>query len=168
MDHTLENALIAGALLSIIIIPFWIITRRAKKQRQITLAARLTDLANSINCSIMQPDLLDTKAIGLDEDKGLIFFVDTYEEGNQVIDLANAASCMLLKRMDRSAINSVQLCIKDKHEKLLHSLLFYKRFADNENHLSKVVKIAEKWRLLIERSINDHRPNLAGSVSAGG
>ncbi|HEY4327488.1 MAG TPA: hypothetical protein VGN20_26120 [Mucilaginibacter sp.] len=157
MEHTMENALIAGILLSVIIIPFFVITQKSKKQRKVALAARLTDLADKTNCQITQSDLLDTKAIGLDENSQTILFIDTNEENNLIIDLTEISTCNLLKKIDSSAINSIQLHIKDKNDKLLHVVPFYKRFADNESHLSIVAKTAEKWRLLIERTINEHK-----------
>ena len=128
MDHTMENALITGILLSVIIIPFFDITQRSKKQRKAALKARLIDLADQTNCQITQSDLLDTKAIGLDEHNKTILFIDTNEKDNLIIDLTEIASYNVLKKTDNSAINSIQLHIKDKNDRLVHDLPFYKRF----------------------------------------
>ncbi|MEO6633516.1 MAG: hypothetical protein ABIN13_17385 [Mucilaginibacter sp.] len=140
MEHTVENALIIGALLSIITIPFFVITQKPKRQRKIALAARLADLADKTNCQITQSDLLETKAIGLDENSQTILFIDTNEENNLIIDLTEIANCNLLKKTDSSGTNSIRLHIKDKNERLLHIVSLYKRFADNESHLHLLLK----------------------------
>lgn len=150
MESNIENALIAGGLLGLIIIPFLVITHLSKKTKiSLAMTARLAALADRSNCQLSRSEQFGARAIGLDENAGTILFIDTSKNEDLIIDLAEITACKLLKKMEADAVGSVALQLVNRNGMLSYNVPFYRRFIDDEACLPIIIKAAEKWRGLI-------------------
>lgn len=158
MENNMEEALIAGGLLGLIIIPFLAITHLSKRKKiSLAMTARLAALAHQSNSQLSRSEQIGAKAIGLDENAGRILFIDTNKNKDIIIDLAEITACKLLKKMDINAVGSIVLQLISKNGALSYTLPFYRRFIDDETSLSTIIKAAEKWRCLILNLVSNQR-----------
>jgi hypothetical protein len=147
MNHVTENALIAGTLLAIFIIPVVIITRRSKQKRIAALNQQLQSIANDNNLSLTRSELIGNKIIGWAQaGKALLF-----GSGDSIVlnDLNAATRCYVMKSMNGTAVKSIILQITDAANRQLCSLYFYQQFADNELQLKQLENQAKDWELLL-------------------
>jgi hypothetical protein len=154
MENNLEDALIAGGLLGLIIIPFWVITQLSKKKIRSAMTARLAALAYQSKCQLSRSEQFGAKAIGLDENAGRVFFMDTHKNEQLMIDLTRVTACKLLKKMDLNAVRSIELQLINENGALSSIVPFYRRFIDDELRIPAVIKTAEKWKCLIHGLIS--------------
>ena len=158
MENNLEEALIAGGLLGLIVISFLVITHLSKRKK-ITLAmtARLAALAHQSNSQLSRSEQIGVKAIALDENARRILFIDTNKNKDIIIDLAEITTCRLLKKMDVNAVGYVVLQLINKNGALSYTLPFYRRFIDDETSLPFILKTAGEWRYLIHGLVSNQR-----------
>lgn len=156
MENNLENALIAGGLLGLIIIPFWVITHLSKRTKiSLAMSAKLAALAGRSNCQLSRSEQFGARAIGLDENAGTILFIDTNRNKDLIIDLAEITACKLLKKMEAAAVGSIALQLIKGNGVLSYTVPFYRRFIDDETSLPIIIKAAEKWRGLIHGLVSN-------------
>lgn len=158
MENNLEEALIGGGLLGLIIIPFLVITHLSNRKKiTLAMAARLAALAHQSNSQLSRSEQIGVKAIALDENARRILFIDTNKNKDIIIDLAEITTCRLLKKMDVNAVGSIVLQLINKNGALSYTVPFYRRFIDDETSLPAIIKAAEKWRCLILNLVSNQR-----------
>ncbi|SEP14374.1 hypothetical protein [Mucilaginibacter sp. OK283] len=147
MNHITENALVAGTLLAVFIIPVVIITRRSKQKRFAALNQRLQAIANEHQLSISRSEFIGNKIIGWAQSGKALLFGS--QETVTVNDLNNAARCYVLKSMNGTAVKSIILQIADQANRQLCSIPFYQQFIDNELKLKQLETQAKDWEALL-------------------
>ncbi len=158
MKNNIEQALIAGGLLGLAVIPFLVITHLSKKKKiSLALTARLAALAHQSDSQLSRSEQIGAKAIALDENARRILFIDTNKNKDIMINLAEITACRLLKKMDVNAVGSIVLQLVNKNGALSYTLPFYRRFIDDETSLPTIIKAAEKWRYLILNLVSNQR-----------
>ncbi|WP_394771998.1 hypothetical protein [Mucilaginibacter sp.] len=158
MENNIENTLITGGLLGLIIVPFLVINHLSKRTKiSLAMTERLAGLASRSNCQLSRSEQFGARAIGLDENAGTILFIDPYKNKDLIIDLAEITACKLLKKMDINAVGSIVLQLINKNGALVYTMPFYRRFIDDENCLPVIIKSAEKWRGLILNLVSSQR-----------
>lgn len=156
MENNLEEALIGGSLLGLIIIPFLVITHLLKRKKtSLAMTARLAALADQSNSQLAQSEQIGAKAIALDKTARRVLFIDTNKNKNIIIDLAEITACRLLKKMDVNAVGSIMLQLINKNGALSYTVPFYRRFVDDETSLRAIIKAAGKWRCLIHNLVSN-------------
>jgi hypothetical protein len=156
MENNLEEALIGGGLLGLIIIPFLVITHLSKRAKiSVAMTARLAALASRSNCQLSRSEQFAAKAIGLDENARTVLFIETNKNKDLIIDLAEITACKLLKKMDVNAVGSIALQLISKNSMPSYTVPFYRRFIDDETCLPMIIKAAEKWRGLIHGLVSN-------------
>jgi hypothetical protein len=158
MENNIENVLIAGGLLGLIIVPFLVITHLSKRTKiSLATTARLAALAHQSNCQLSRSEQFGARAIGLDENTGTILFIDMNKNKDLIIDLAEITACKLLKKMEAKAVGSVALQLINGNGTLSYTVPFYRRFIDDETCLPIIIKTVEKWRCLIHGLVSNQR-----------
>ncbi|MFB9843831.1 hypothetical protein [Mucilaginibacter ginsenosidivorans] len=158
MENNLEEALIAGGLVGLIVIPFLVITQLSKRKKiSVAMTAKLTALAHQSNSQLSRSEQIGARAIALDENARKILFIDTDKNKEIMIDLTEITACRLLKKMDINAVGSIVLQLINKNGVLSYTVPFYRRFIDDETCLPAVMKVAEKWRSLILNLVRSQR-----------
>ncbi len=147
MNHITENALVAGVLLSIVLIPVVIITRKSKQKRIAALNQRLQSVANEHQLSLTRTELLGNKIIGWAQAGKALLFGSA--EGIAINDLSKAARCYVLKSMNGNAVKSIILQVADPVNRLVCSIPFYEQFMDNEMYLKQLELQAKDWEQLL-------------------
>ncbi|MDN3583204.1 hypothetical protein [Mucilaginibacter flavus] len=147
MNHITENALVAGVLLSIVLIPVVIITRKSKQKRIAALNQRLQSVANEHQLSLTRTELLGNKIIGWAQAGKALLFGSA--EGIAINDLSKAARCYVLKSMNGNAVKSIILQVADPVNRLVCSIPFYEQFMDNELALKQLEQQAKDWEQLL-------------------
>ncbi|WP_184550308.1 hypothetical protein [Mucilaginibacter sp. FT3.2] len=147
MNHITENALVAGTLLAVFIIPIVIVTRRSKQKRIAGLNQQLQAIANEHQLSLSRSEFIGNKIIGWAQaGKKLLFGThDTIV----VSDLSAATRCYVLKSMNGTAVKSIILQIADSANRQLCSIHFYQQFMDNEMKLKQLEEQAKDWEQLL-------------------
>lgn len=158
MENNLEEALITGGLLGLIVIPFLVMTRLSKRKKISTaMTAKLAALAHQSNSQLSRSEQIGARAIALDENARRILFIDTNKNKDIIIDLEEITACKLLKKMDVNAVGSIVLQLINQNGALSCTVPFYRRFIDNETGLPAIIKAAKKWRCLIHSLVCDQR-----------
>jgi hypothetical protein len=147
MNHITENALVAGILLSIVIIPVVIITRKSKQKRIAALNQKLQTAANEYQLSLTRTELLGNKIIGWAQAGKTLLFGSI--EGIVLNDLNNATRCYVLKSMNGNSVKSIILQVADPVNRLVCSIPFYEQFMDNELTLKQLELQAKDWEQLL-------------------
>jgi len=149
MNHIAENALIAGALLSVFILPVAILTRRSKQKRLDGLHQNLQTIASERKMALTRREFLDNRIIGWSESANTLFQVSP--EGFTINDLDKASRCYVLKNINGNAVKSVLLQIVDPANKPLYSISFYQQFLDNEQKLKQLEAQARDWEQMLTK-----------------
>jgi hypothetical protein len=147
MNHITENALIAGVLLSIFILPVVVITRRSKQKRIASLNKHLQTIINEQQLSLTHSELIGNKIIGWAQAGKTLMFGTS--DGMMINDLSTANRCYVLKSMNGKAVKSIVLQIADPTNKLVCSIPFYQQFMDNELKLKQLEAQAKDWEQLL-------------------
>ena len=150
MNHITENALVAGVLLSIFILPVVAITRRSKQKRIASLNKHLQTIINEQQLSLTHSELIGNKIIGWAQAGKTLLFGTS--DGMMINDLSTANRCYILKSMNGKAVKSIVLQIADPTNKLVCSIPFYQQFTDNELKLKQLEAQAKDW----EQLLNSH------------
>lgn len=162
MNQIIENSLIAGCLLALIVLPFIFVSRRLKKQRSDGMIARLKEAAGTFGMNLSRYNIINNAVLGWDsEQRRLLFALD--EERPENVNLDNVSGCYTLKRMNGRDVRSVSLQLLDGNDRLLHSISFYRQFTDSELTLNKALEHSAEWETLIKTAIKDDSHNLLGN-----
>lgn len=151
MNHITENALVAGTLLAIFIIPVVIVTRRSKQKRIAGLNQQLQAIANEHQLSLSRSEFIGNKIIGWAQAGKKLFF--GAHDAIIVSDLTAATRCYVLKSMNGTAVKSIILQIADSANRQLCSIPFYQQFMDNEMKLKQLEDQAKDWEQLLNSQL---------------
>lgn len=153
MNHTLENALVTGAILATFVLPVIMIAQQAKRRRRTALITTLELAARKQALQLTRFDLLDNKIIGWDQELQTVLFCYATDQKPTVIDLSHIAKCHAIIKTNGSAIRSITLQFQDRDNKSLYRLPFYEQFIDNEMHLKKTQRCCKEWEQLINANL---------------
>lgn len=153
MNHVLENSLILAALLIIILIPILWTVKRSRKLKKEKINNELAMAEDSLQASFQHIDHLDSFVLAMDRDKKLIVQMDLMEYKNQLIDLTDVGSCTLEEKKQGNVTQLLQLVLRNKSRQILHHIIFYKQYIDNDWHLKRSTKTAAQWNFLINNII---------------
>ena len=152
MNQIIENSLIAGCLLVLIVLPFILIGRHLKKKRTEGMIGRLKDAAGTFGVTLSRYGIINNAILGWDSaQRRLLFALD--EERPENVDLNEVSGCYTLKRMNGRDVRSVSLQLVDGNDRLLHSISFYRQFTDSELTLNKALAHSAEWEALIKNAI---------------
>lgn len=154
MTHALENALIAGGLISLFITPIYLAARRAHGKRVTLLNEKLQAALSQHNLSLTRSEHVGGKIIGWDQPNQTLIYADLTNPETLIYDLKQATKSYVLKSMNGSSVRSVLLQIADPKGKLISSLSFYQQFQDNEMKLNHFEKQARDWEQLLNAHLN--------------
>jgi hypothetical protein len=152
MNHILENCLIAGTLLAIILIPVSLAMIRSRKRRKQKISSELKAAEQERELSFQHIDQLDAFVIALDPVRKKLIQMDHTDYRIGQIDLEEIDSCVLEEKKQGDTLQLLQLGLRDKHQKISH-IVFYKQYHDNDWHLKRTIQLAAKWKLLIQEVI---------------
>jgi len=149
MTHILENCLIAGVLIAIVLLPVILAMIRSRKRRKQKISAELIAAEQERDLSFQHIDHLDAFVIALDPLKKKLIQMDHADYQIGQIDLDEIDSCVLEEKKRGNTLQLLQLGLRDKDQKILH-IVFYKQYHDNDWHLKRTIRLAAKWKLLIQ------------------
>jgi hypothetical protein len=149
MTHILENCLIAGALLTVILLPVSLAMIRSHKRRKQKISDELKAAEQERELSFQYVDQLDAFVIALDPVKKKLIQMDHTDYQIGQIDLEGIDSCVLEEKKRGDTLQLLQLGLRDKHQKISH-IIFYRQYHDNDWHLKRTILLAAKWKLLIQ------------------
>jgi len=132
-----------------------------RKRNEKALLRNLFDIAKGKNCSINQWDLWSNTAIGLDEEKHILFFIrNTNDNLTQEINLSNVTKCKVVsinssysEKGEKDAVGKLELALfsNDKMKSEIR-LEFYNTKHDNLT-LNGELQLVEKWEKIVEKEI---------------
>lgn len=149
MTHILENSLIAGGLVTLFGVPFYIIARRAKQKQQRLLKDRLLQKAADLSLELTKYETLSSKIIGWARSSKILLMTNVSQPEVEVYNLTKAVRAYVLKTMNGTSVRSISLQIADAQNRVLDSLPFYQQFQDNEMKLKQFEKQAKDWETLL-------------------
>ncbi len=152
MNHITENALIAGTLLSVFIIPIVVITRRSKQKRVTALNQRLQTVVNERNLSLTKSQLIGNKIIGWVQSAQTLIFGT--QDKMVISDLSNATRCYVIKSMNGSSVKSIILQVADDQNRTVCAIPFYEQFIDNEMNVSQLETQVKSWEFLLNSHLH--------------
>jgi hypothetical protein len=150
MNHITENALIAGTLLAVFVIPAVIITRRSKQKRIKALNQRLQIVLNERGLSLTSSQLLGNKIIGWAQSAKTLIF-GTHDK-MIISDLTAAVKFYVIKSMNGTSVKSIILQIANQNNQSVCAIPFYEQFLDNEMNVKELEVQAKSW----ETMLNSH------------
>jgi hypothetical protein len=149
MTHILENSLIAGGLVALFSVPFYIITKRAKQKQLTLLKDRLLHKAADLSLDLTRYEPVSNKIIGWARPSKILLLADLAQSEVVVYNLTKAVRTYVLKTMNGTSVRSISLQIADAQNRVLDSLPFYQQFQDNEMKLKQFEKQAKDWETLL-------------------
>jgi hypothetical protein len=149
MTHIVENSLVAGGLIALFSIPFYIVIKRSKQKQLDVLKNKLFDKASALSIDLTRYEPLSDKIIGWAKPNKLLLLADVTEPEATVYNLAKANKTYVRKTMNGTAVGSIALQIADAQNKVLDSIPLYRQFQDNEMKLKEIEKQAKDWEMLL-------------------
>jgi hypothetical protein len=154
MTHTIENALIAGGLLTLFIVPIYVVARRAQNKRAALLNQKLQGALTQHNLNLTRSEHLGRKMLGWDQQNQKLVYTDHEHPEAVIYDLQTATKSYVLKSMNGTSVKSITLQVTDLKQKLVCSLPFYHQFMDNEMKLNQFESQAKDWEQLLNSHLN--------------
>ncbi|MES2275103.1 MAG: hypothetical protein V4592_03710 [Bacteroidota bacterium] len=152
MNHVLENCLIVAVLIAIILIPVRLSILRSRKRKKQKIDNELKAAEKDKDLCFQHIDQLDAFVIALDPVKKKLIQMGQADYQIDLIDLREIVSCVLEEKKQGDTLQLLQLGLRDKNQKASH-IVFYKQYQHNEWHLKKTIRMAAKWKLLIQDTI---------------
>jgi hypothetical protein len=149
MNHILENGLTVAILLTIILIPVSLAIVRSNKRKKEKISNELRAAEKDRQLSFQHVDKLDAFIIALDPVRKKLIQMDHKDYQIDEIDLDEIDSCILEEKKQGNTLHLLQLGLRDKHRKTA-PIVFYKQYHSNEWHLKRTIRLAAKWKLLIQ------------------
>lgn len=149
MTHILENSLIAGGLVTLFSVPFYIIAKRSKQKQRTLLKDRLLHKAAELSLELTRQEPVHNKIIGWAAPSKILLLADLVQPEVAVYNLTKAVRTYVLKTMNGTSVRSISLQIADAQNKVLDTLPFYQQFQDNEMKLKQFEKQAKDWETLL-------------------
>lgn len=154
------NMIAIGAILiAVVTIPFLYMANGAKKQKQL-LSNSLQQLANANSCVLTKHNIYNSMAIGIDENKGLVFFYKKLndKEESKIIDLSQTHKCIVVKKTKRinksEIIDSISLLF---HQNDGNDLQFEFYNDDESLQLNGELAAAESWKKEVDNNLKVER-----------
>lgn len=160
----LGSALVGAIAIIICVLPFALMNRSKKQRRQSFLDA-IHALANQNKCEIHKSDVFSYFAIGVDENKGVVFFYkkSSDKEITETVHLSDIRLCKIIKSNSSLNKNGQRVNIIEKQSLTLAfkeankadiSLEFFN--SDDSVQLCGEIQACEKWMELINLHISSN------------
>lgn len=155
MNHIITNSLIMAALIIVVIIPIYILSRSHSKKRLQRLTQRFNALADEHQLLIYEKESFTSIMIGYDLTKRTVLFVKLVQENEEskVVQLENIAQCNVVDDNTNGGTTEIKLVLKDLKETI--ELSFYKQFIDNEMKMKLLKSKAEFWNQHINKLLKN-------------
>jgi len=154
MNHVLENAIIVGILLAVILIPVSIVIIHSRKAKKKKIGDELLKAEKELKVNFHHIDHLDSSVIAMDQDKKVIIQMDFENYNRCLIDLKNVVSCTIEEKKDKKATLLLYLVLRYSDQQVPRSIVLYRQYIDKELHLKNLRKIASQWKVMINRAIS--------------
>ena len=154
MNHVLENTLIVGVLLAVILIPVSLVIINARKAKKKRISNELIQAEKKLKLNFDHIDHLDSSVIAMDQSKKIIVQMDLENYSTCLIDLKNVASCNIEEKKDRRATQLLYLVLRYHDQQVPRSIVLYKQYIDKELHIKNLRKTAQQWEIMINRAIS--------------
>lgn len=147
-------AVIGIVCVALCAMPF-VITNRIRKKRENQLLQALRQLAKQENSEITQHEICGNYAIGIDENRNLLFFQlnATNEPRQQIVNLSNVVACNLVRRnLQNQTIRQLSLALTPRDKQQTDIVLdFYS--VEWSFQLNGELQSIEKWNDLIKNRL---------------
>lgn len=149
MNQVLENLLIVGCILAVILVPVCLTVIRSRKRKKQRISNELKAAEQERKLSFHHVDQMDDFILALDPVRKKLIRMShgDYEIGQ--FDLEGVDSCVLMEIKRGDTLQLLQLGLRDKDQKTSH-IVFYKQYHGNDWHLKRTIRLAEKWKDLIQ------------------
>jgi len=154
MNHVLENAIIVGILLAVILIPVFIVVIYSRKAKKKKISDELLKAEQELKINFHHIDHLDSSVIAMDQDKKVIIQMDFENYNRCLIDLKNVVSCTIEEKKEKKATLLLYLVLRYSDQQVPRSIVLYRQYIDKELHLKSLRKIASQWEVMINRTIS--------------
>lgn len=150
----LGNVLLWTVITLLCVVPFIVLARNAKKNKQQSLQA-LQEFAAQHNASIDQQDHWFKSAIGIDEKQGLLFFISELR-GTQVkqwVPLAEVQQCSVQdssRTIDgQKVVDRIELMLSSRNSS--QNTVALEVFNVNSGNLTPTIEfqLADKWSKIV-------------------
>ena|SRR5690606_438004 len=149
----LGTALIGAIFLAICMVPFIIMYyHRVKKENKIVQS--LKNIAQQQNCNIDKYELCGDFALGVDENRGFVFFFKQKNDEaiHQFVNLSETQTCHIVKKTRNPKANNVNTLVIEQLElgftpikKNMEETRFELYNEEINTQLSGELQLAEKW-----------------------
>lgn len=154
MNHVLENAIIVGILLAVILIPVSLVVIYSRKAKKKKIGEELLKAEKELKVNFHHIDHLDSSVIAMDQDKKVIIQMDFENYSRCLINLKNVVSCTIEEKKDKKATLLLYLVLRYSDQQVPRSIVLYRQYIDKELHLKNLRKIASQWEVMINRTIS--------------
>ena len=154
MNHVLENAIIVGILLAVILIPVSIVIIYSRKAKKKKISDELLKAEKELKVNFHHIDHLDSSVIAMDQDKKVIIQMDFENYNRCLMDLKNVISCTIEEKKDKKATLLLYLVLRYSDQQVPRSIVLYRQYIDKELNLKNLRKIASQWEVMINRAIS--------------
>ena len=154
MNHVVENAIIVGILLAVILIPVSIVIIYSRKAKKKKISDELLKAEKELKVNFHHIDHLDSSVIAMDQDKKVIIQMDFENYNRCLMDLKNVISCTIEEKKDKKATLLLYLVLRYSDQQVPRSIVLYRQYIDKELHLKNLRKIASQWEVMINRVIS--------------
>jgi len=154
MNHVLENAIIVGILLAVILIPIFLVVIYSRKAKKKKIGEELLKAEKELKVNFHHIDHLDSSVIAMDQDKKVIIQMDFENYSRCLIDLKNVADCTIEEKKDKKTTLLLYLVLRYSDQQVPRSIVLYRQYIDKELHLKNLRKIASQWEVMINRTIS--------------
>ena len=152
MNQVLENLFIVGCILAVILIPACLAVIRSRKLKKQKISRELKAAEQARDLSFHHVDEVDDFILALDPVRKKLIRMSHADFAIGQFDLEGLDSCVLIEIKRGDTLQLLQLGLHDKDQKLSH-IVFYKQYQGNDWHLKRTIRLAEKWKDLIQNVI---------------
>jgi ferric iron reductase protein FhuF len=154
MSHLLENALIAGVLLCIFIIPVMLIIRQNRKKRKQRMAALLQTTLDIYRLELEKSGEIGGRFVGWDNTQRTLLLIADSDSQPELIALEKAVRCDVIKDYQSAAVQAILLQFSDSRNQPMYKLSLYHQYKDNEMHLRSIEVQADEWKNWLNARLN--------------
>jgi len=152
MNQVLENLFIVVCILAVILIPVCLIVIRSRKRKKQRISNELKAAEQEMELSFHHIDQVDDFILALDPVRKKLIRISHADLEIGLFDLEGVDSCVLMEIKRGDTLQLLQLGLRDKNQKLSH-IVFYKQYQGSEWKLKRTIRLAEKWKDLIQEVI---------------
>ena len=152
MNQVLENLIIVGCILAVILVPVCLTVIRSRKRKKQRISNELKAAEQERKLSFHHVDQVDDFILALDPVRKKLIRMSHGDFEIGQFDLEGVDSCVLMEIKRGDTLQLLQLGLRDKDQKLSH-IVFYKQYQGSDWHLKRTIRLAEKWKDLIQEVI---------------